>query len=107
MLLVVIIMFYNVLWGFSIDPLILVITRQNRKTLFCVFLCFRNLPELKSTQDFWSVNILSREPAGDQEVNETRPRGQTPSGDFLQPLFCIFRVSPSPRLGIVEGGVYI
>jgi hypothetical protein len=32
---------------FQSITLILVITLQNRKTLFCVFLCFRNLPELK------------------------------------------------------------
>jgi hypothetical protein len=32
---------------FPLIPLILVITLQNRKTLFCVFLCFRNLPKLK------------------------------------------------------------
>jgi hypothetical protein len=73
MLLVVIIMFYNVLWGFSIDPLILVITLQ--KTLFCVFLSFGNLPELKLTWDYWSVNILSREAPGEEEVNKTRPWG--------------------------------
>jgi hypothetical protein len=47
------------LWGFSIDPLSLVITLQNMKTLFCVFLHFRNLPELKLTWDFLGVNILS------------------------------------------------
>jgi hypothetical protein len=69
-------MFYNVLWGFSIDPLILVITLHDKKTLFCVFLSFRNLPELKLTLDFLNDNILSRETPGDQEVNETRPRGQ-------------------------------
>jgi hypothetical protein len=34
---------------FSIDPLILVITLQDRKTLFCVFLSFRDLPRLKLT----------------------------------------------------------
>jgi hypothetical protein len=49
MLLVVIIMFYG---DFPLNPLILVITLQDRKTLFCVFLSFRNLPELKLTQDF-------------------------------------------------------
>jgi hypothetical protein len=71
-------MFYR---NFPSIPLILVITRQNRKTLFCIFLSFRNLPRLKLTQDFRSINILSREPAGYQEVNEMRPRVQTsPSG---------------------------
>jgi hypothetical protein len=74
MLLVVIITFHNDLWGFFIDLLILVITLQNRKTLFCVFLCFRHLPGL--TWDFLGVNILPREAHGAQEVNKERPRGQ-------------------------------
>jgi hypothetical protein len=65
-------MFYG---DFASIPLILVITRHDRKTLFYVFLSFRDLPELKLTQDLWSVNILSREVPGYQEVNETRPRG--------------------------------
>jgi hypothetical protein len=37
--------------------LILVITLENRKTLFCVFLRFMNLPELKLTRDFSGINI--------------------------------------------------
>jgi hypothetical protein len=77
MLLVIIIMFYG---HFPSTPLILVITQQNRKTLLCVFLSFRNLPELKPTQDFWSVNILSREAPEAQEVNERTPRGRTSTG---------------------------
>jgi hypothetical protein len=80
MLLVVIIMFYNVLWGFSIDPLILVITKQDRKTLFYVFLSFMDLPGLKLTWDFCSVNILSQETSKEEEVNEMRPKGQTSLG---------------------------
>jgi hypothetical protein len=50
-------------------PLILVITLQDRKTLFCVFLRFRNLSELKLTWDFSGINILSRELSGAREVN--------------------------------------
>jgi hypothetical protein len=65
-------MFYG---DFPSIPLILVTTVQTRKTLFCIFLSFRNLPELKLTWDFWSVNILSREAPREEEVNETRPRG--------------------------------
>jgi hypothetical protein len=80
MFLVVIIMFYNDLWGFFIDPLILVITLHNRKPLFCVLLRFRNLPELKLTWDFLSVNIFSREPSGEEEVNEMGSRCQTSKG---------------------------
>jgi hypothetical protein len=69
MLLGVMIMFYG---DFPSIPLILVITRQ---TLFCVFLSFKNLPELKLTHDFWSINILPREASGDQEAHKMRPRG--------------------------------
>jgi hypothetical protein len=43
--------------------------------MFCVFLHFRNLPELKLTRDFSGVNILSREASGAQEVNEGGHRG--------------------------------
>jgi hypothetical protein len=50
------------------------------KTLFCVFLRFRNLPKLKLTWDFLGINILSREPSGEEEVNEMGPRGQTRTG---------------------------
>jgi hypothetical protein len=56
-------------------PLILVITLQNRITLFCVFLYFRNIPKIKLTWDFSGVNILSREPSGEEEFNEMGPRG--------------------------------
>jgi hypothetical protein len=62
---------------FQSIPLILVITQQNRKTLFCVFLRFRNLPKLKLTWDFSGVNILSREPSGAREVYEGGNEAQT------------------------------
>jgi hypothetical protein len=66
-------MFYG---NFPSMPLILVITLQDNKTLFCVFLSFRDLPGLKLTHDFWSVNNLLREvPGEEEEVNKTRPRG--------------------------------
>jgi hypothetical protein len=70
---------------FPLIPLILVITLHNRKTLFCVFLCFRGLPGLKLTWNFLGVNILPREAPGAQEVNEggheaqKRPSGKGPS----------------------------
>jgi hypothetical protein len=68
-------MFYNVLWGFSIDPPYFGYNSVKQKTLFCVFLSFRNLPKLKLTSDFWSVNILSREAPEGEEVHEMRPKG--------------------------------
>jgi hypothetical protein len=55
---------------FTLISLILVITLQNRKTLFCVFLCFRDLSGLKLAWDFLGVHILPREAPGAQEVNE-------------------------------------
>jgi hypothetical protein len=61
-------------------PLILVITLQNRKDLFFVFLRFRNLPELKLIWDFLDVNILPREAPGAEEVNKMGPNGQTRHG---------------------------
>jgi hypothetical protein len=70
-------MFYG---DFLSIPLILVITLHDRKTLFCVFLRFRDLPEHKLTWVFLGVNILPREAPGGEEVNETRPRGQTGIG---------------------------
>jgi hypothetical protein len=80
MLLGVIIMIYNVLWGFSIDPPYFGYNPVEQENLFCVFLSFRNLPELKLTWEFWSINILPRETLGDQEFNERRPKGQTRPG---------------------------
>jgi hypothetical protein len=51
-------MFYG---DFPLIPLILVITQQDMKIMFCVFLSFRNLSELKLTQDFWSVSTFYHE----------------------------------------------
>jgi hypothetical protein len=48
--------------------------------MFCVFLRFRNLPELKLTWNFSGINILSREPSRAQEVNEGGHEGQTSTG---------------------------
>jgi hypothetical protein len=70
-------MFYR---DFSSILLILVITMQDRKTLFCVFLHFKDLPGLKLTWDFLGINILPREAPGGEEVNETRPRVQMSLG---------------------------
>jgi hypothetical protein len=53
----------------------LVITLQDKKILFCVFLNLRDLPGLKLIIDFWSIKILSREVPRGEEFNETRPKG--------------------------------
>jgi hypothetical protein len=73
-------MFYNVLWWFSINPPYFGYNPAEQENPILRISSFRNLPELKLTHDFWSVNILSREPARDQEVNKMRPRGQTSPG---------------------------
>jgi hypothetical protein len=80
MLLVVIIKFYNIYGDFPSISLILVITLHDKKTLFCVFLSFGDLPGLKLTWDFWSINILSRETLEEEEVNEMWPRGRMSTG---------------------------
>jgi hypothetical protein len=69
-------MFYG---NFPSIPLILVITLRDKKTLFCVFLSFMDLPVLKLTWDFWSIDILSRE-TPEEEVNEMMLRGRTSKG---------------------------
>jgi hypothetical protein len=77
MLLVVINMFYR---DFPSIPLILVITLQNKKTLFLHIFKFQEPSRTQIDLGFWSVNILSREEPEGEEVNETRPRGQTRTG---------------------------
>jgi hypothetical protein len=67
-------------WDFPSIPLILVITLQNKKPLFCVFLLLRDLPGLKLTCNFLGINILPREAPRGEEVNETRHMGQTSTG---------------------------
>jgi hypothetical protein len=76
MLLVVIIMFYNVLWGFSINPPYFGYNSVGQENSVLRILSFRDLPRLKLAWDFWSVNILSRETPEEEEVNEMRPRGR-------------------------------
>jgi hypothetical protein len=46
MLLVVIIMFYNDLWGFSIDPSYFSYNSAEQENPVCVLLSFRDLPGL-------------------------------------------------------------
>jgi hypothetical protein len=74
MLLVVIIMFNNDLWGFSIDPPYFGYNSAEQENSV---LRFRDLPGLKLTCDFLAVNILPREEPRGQEVNEGGHEGQT------------------------------
>jgi hypothetical protein len=49
---------------------------QNRKSCFAYFYVL-DLPELKLIWNFSDVNILPQEAPEGEEVNKTRPRGQT------------------------------
>jgi hypothetical protein len=57
-------MFYNDLWGFSIDPPYFGYNSTEQENMFCVFLRLRDLPGLKLTWDFLGFNILPREAPG-------------------------------------------
>jgi hypothetical protein len=72
--------FYNVLWGFSIDPPYFGYNSAGQENPVLHIFIFRDLPGLKLTHDFWSVNILSREAPKEEEVNEMRTRGRTSTG---------------------------
>jgi hypothetical protein len=65
---------------FHRPPLFWLLLCRTGKPCFAYFFCFRDLPRLKLTWDFSGVNILPREEPGGEEVNETRPRGQTSIG---------------------------
>jgi hypothetical protein len=85
MLLVVIIMICNDLWGFSIDtPYLGYNSAEQENPVLCIF-TFREPSRTQIAWDFSGVNILSREPSGAQEVNkgdhgsQTRPGGAGPS----------------------------
>jgi hypothetical protein len=70
-------MFYINLWGFSTNPLIWVITLKNRKHLFCVFLRFRDLLELKQSEAFSGVIIFPRATKWEEEAHEGSHEAQT------------------------------
>jgi hypothetical protein len=77
MLLVVIIMFYNNLWAFSIGlPYFGYNSAEQENPILCIF-TFQELSQTQIDMGFLRVDILPREAPGAQEFNETRPRGQT------------------------------
>ena len=55
-------------------PLILVITLQDRKTLFCVFFRFRDLYGLKLTGDFSRIIIFQNMTIRSFEITQTESR---------------------------------
>jgi hypothetical protein len=55
-------------------PLILVITLQDRKTLFCIFSRFKDLLELKLTWDFFRVLIFYHEKHLEIKKSQGGPR---------------------------------
>jgi hypothetical protein len=61
-------------------PFILVITLQDRKTLFCVFFSFRDLYGLKLIGDFSWTNILRKGAPGALEPRETSHEAQKSTG---------------------------
>jgi hypothetical protein len=64
-----------VIYGdFPSIPLILVITLQNRKTLFCVFLRFRDLPDSNWPGIFWTL-IFYHEKHLEHKKSRGRSRG--------------------------------
>jgi hypothetical protein len=69
-------MFYE---DFSVDPPYFGYNSAGQENPI-LRLSFMDLPGLKLTWDFWSVNILSRETPKEEEVNKTRPRGRTSTG---------------------------
>ena len=59
---------------FQMIPLILVITLQDRKTLFCVFFSFRDLYGLKLTGDFSRIIIFQYMTKHSCEITQTETR---------------------------------
>jgi hypothetical protein len=91
MLLVVIIMICNDLWGFLSIPLILVITLQFRKTMFCVFLRFRNLLELILTWIFrvlifYHENLLEHQKSTREAMRPKRAQGSWAPSQAAPPM---------------------
>jgi hypothetical protein len=65
MLLVVIVMFYNVLWGFFIDPPYFGYNYQENSVLR--IFKFQEPSRTQIDLGFWSVNILSQEAPGEEK----------------------------------------
>jgi hypothetical protein len=81
MLLDFIIMICNDLWGFSIDPLNFGYNSVEQETpVLCIFTFQEPCRTQIDLGFFLSVNILSREPCGAQEVNKGGHGGQTRPG---------------------------
>jgi hypothetical protein len=67
-------------------PFIWFITLQSRKTLFCVFLSFRDLTELKWTWAFSRINIFANGAISALEVHEGAHEARTRPGGAVTPL---------------------
>ena len=78
---------FTLIFGdFPMIPFIWVITLQNRKTLFCVFLTFRDLRELKRTWDFSRIIFSGIRGAGALGPPEEGPEAQLSPGGAAHPL---------------------
>ena len=78
-------MYLDVFGDFPNDPLILVITLQDRKTLFCVFYCFRDLYGLKLTGDFSRIIIFQYMTKLSFETTQTEQGGRKEQGWCAHP----------------------
>jgi hypothetical protein len=106
---------YDLQWFMGIFlciPLILVITLQNRKPLFCVFWRLRNLPELKLTWIFWALifyheNLLEHKKSmrwanRDKQDQVVQVLGQAtpPKLVWASKLWCHQSLSQDPQLDL-------
>ena len=76
--------FTLILGIFQMIPFIWVITLQDRKTLFCVFLTFKNLRELKRTWDFLRIFFSGMRGAGALEPPEEGPEAHLSTSGATQ-----------------------
>ena len=85
-------------------PLILVITLQDRKTLFCAFFRFRDLYGLKLTGDFSRIIIFQNMTIRSFEITQTESRTEKgtrwhapPPGRVTHALFPFGASQPSRK----------
>jgi hypothetical protein len=75
--------FVLVYGDFPSIPFIWFITLQNRKLMFCIFLSFTDLSELKRGQDFYGIIIFPRERAWEDGAHEGDNKAQTIIGGMI------------------------
>ncbi len=73
-----------------------------QKTSFFVFLCFRDLMELKKDGDFSGVNIFARGPPGALESHEGAHEARMSTGGTAYPLAASPRPIPSSSVASAQ-----